>query len=90
MTWVLPGAFHLRGKPEFDREIESPAFTGRPAITVTRLIEEGDVVVAEGSVTASRSDGGTLHAVFCDVFVLSEGRIRHLTSYLMVTPDVTS
>jgi uncharacterized protein len=86
VEWVMPGAYHWKGKAAFDREIENPAFTGRPAITVTRLIEEGDVVVAEGAVTAARSDGKTLRAVFCDVFVMSGDKIRHLTSYLMEVP----
>ena len=58
VEWVIPGAFHVKGKDAFDKEIENPAFVGRPAITVTRLTEEGDVVVAEGSVRATRSDGG--------------------------------
>jgi hypothetical protein len=47
------------------------------------MIEEHDVVVAEGSVRAARRDGGMLNAVFCDVFVMHNDRIRHLTSYLM-------
>jgi hypothetical protein len=34
-------------------------------------------------VQARRSDGGLLNAVFCDVFVMRGGLIRHLTSYLM-------
>jgi ketosteroid isomerase-like protein len=84
VEWVLPGGFHLVGKEAFDREIENPAFEGRPAITVTRLIEEGDVVVAEGSVKARRKDGGDLDVVFCDVFLMADGKIRHLTSYLVV------
>ena len=50
VEWVLPGAFHLQGKEAFDREIENEAFVGRPAIDVTRLVEEDEVVVAEGSV----------------------------------------
>ncbi len=37
VEWVIPGAFHLHGKVEFDREIENEAFVGRPAIAVTRL-----------------------------------------------------
>jgi hypothetical protein len=40
------------------------------------------VVVAEGRVRSARSAGGVLSAVFCDVFILREARIRHLTSYL--------
>jgi len=86
VEWVIPGAVHLRGKDEFDGEIENPAFIGSPTIAVTRMVEEDDVVVAEGSVRASRADGGTLHAVFCDVFVMRDAKIRHLTSYLMEVP----
>jgi ketosteroid isomerase-like protein len=82
VVWDMPGAFHLEGKAAFDGEIENPAFVGRPAITITRLVEEDDVVVAEGTVRAERSDGGLLDAVFCDVFVMREGKIQRLTSYL--------
>ena len=83
VEWVLPGAFHLTGKEAFDGEIENEAFVGSPAITVTRMAEEDDVVIAEGSVRASRRDGGVLNLVFCDVFVMRDAKIRHLTSYLM-------
>jgi ketosteroid isomerase-like protein len=83
VEWVLPGAFHLTGKDAFDQEIENAAFVGRPAITVTRLTEEGDVVVAEGSVRSARRDGGYLHAVFCDVFEMRNAKIGRLISYLM-------
>jgi ketosteroid isomerase-like protein len=83
VEWVIPGAFHLVGKEAFDAEIENPAFVGSPTIETKRLVEEGDVVVAEGSVRASRVDGGILNAVFCDVFLMRAGLIRHLTSYLM-------
>ncbi len=83
VEWVIPGAFRLVGKTAFDGEIENPAFVGRPVIELERVIEEDDVVVAEGAVRARRADGGFLHAVFCDVFLMRGGLIRHLTSYLM-------
>ena len=83
VEWMIPGAFHLCGKEAFDGEIENDAFVGRPTIEVTRLVEEGDVVVAEGTVRSARRDGGTLNAVFCDVFVMRDEKIRRLTSYLM-------
>jgi ketosteroid isomerase-like protein len=83
VEWIIPGMFHSKGKPAFDREIENPAFVGRPEITGTRLVEEGDVVVAEGSVVAHRREGGRLNLQFCDVFVMKGGKIRQLTSYLM-------
>ena len=83
VEWLVPGAFHLHGKKAFDREIENPAFVGRPAITVGRLTEEGDVVVAEGHVRCQKSDGSMLELDFCDVFELRGEKIRRLISYLM-------
>ncbi len=83
VEWIVPGAFHLRGQTAFDAEIENDAFVGRPAITLERLLEENDVVVAEGRVRSARKDGGVLNAVFCDVFVMRAARIAHITSYLM-------
>ena len=83
VEWEIPGMFHSRGKAAFDKEIENEAFVGRPDIAVSRLIEESDVVVAEGSVRAQKRDGGALNLRFCDVFVMHAGKIRRLTSYLM-------
>src|SRR5688572_16561122 len=83
VEWLIPAAFHLTGKEAFDKEIENDAFVGSPTIDVTRMTEENDVVVAEGVVRSARCDGGMLNAVFCDVFLLEDAKIRHLTSYLM-------
>jgi len=85
VVWEMPGLFHLEGKAAFDGEIENDAFTGTPVLQLTRMIEENDVVVAEGTVRAARAAGGFLHAVFCDVFEMRDGRVRRLTSYLMET-----
>jgi uncharacterized protein len=86
VEWVIPGFVHHRGKVAFDGEIENDAFVGKPAITVTRMTEEDDVVVAEGSVRSAKRDGGMLNAVFCDVFEMRDAKIRQLTSYLMEVP----
>lgn len=83
VEWVLPGAFHLTGKAAFDKEIENDAFVGSPAIQVTRMTEEDDVVIAEGTVRASKKDGGALNLVFCDVFEMQDAKVRRLISYLM-------
>ena len=87
VEWIVPGAFHLTGKTAFDGEIENGAFVGRPAITVTRIVEDGDVVVAEGTVRTEQTAGGVLHLVFCDVFEMRDAKIRRLTSYLMQVPE---
>ena len=85
VEWLIPGVFHVRGKDEFDGQIEGEGFLGSPDITVTRLTEEDEVVVAEGSVRAPRKDGTVLLLDFCDVFEMQGGRIRRLISYLMET-----
>jgi ketosteroid isomerase-like protein len=83
VEWEIPGTFHVRGKKEFDRNIEGEGFVGSPEIKVTRLTEEDDVVVAEGSVRTQRKDGTFLNLAMCDVFELKDGKIRRLISYLM-------
>lgn len=83
VEWIMPGFFRLSGKSAFDAEIENDAFVGSPTIEVTRLIEEDDVVVAEGTVRTARKDGGALDAVFCDVFEVRRAKIARLISYVM-------
>jgi ketosteroid isomerase-like protein len=83
VEWIIPGMFHVHGKAAFDREIENDAFVGKPTVKVTRMTEENDVVIAEGSVRSARRDGGLLNAVFCDVFLMEHTKIKSLTSYLM-------
>jgi uncharacterized protein len=88
VVWEMPGAFHLTGKEAFDKEIANDAFVGSPTITVTRMTEENDVVVAEGAVRSQRRAGGVLNAVFCDVFIMRRGRIERLISYVVEVPEV--
>ena len=83
VEWEIPGTFLVRGKAAFDERIEDEGFVGRPGITVTRMTEQGDVVVAEGSVRTQRKDGAMLTLAFCDVFEMRDGKIRRLVSYLM-------
>jgi ketosteroid isomerase-like protein len=83
VEWELPGVFHLHGKEAFDKEIENEAFVGSPGITITRLTEENDVVIAEGPVQAQRKGGEPLSLRYCDVFVMQGGKIKRLISYLM-------
>jgi ketosteroid isomerase-like protein len=83
VEWVIPGAFHVRGKDDFAKHIVDEGFIGHPVITVGRLLEAGDVVLVEGSVRAPKKDGAFLDLVFCDVFDMRGGKIRRLISYLM-------
>jgi uncharacterized protein len=49
----------------------------------SRLVEENDIVVAEGTVEARKRGGDPLNLRFCDVFTMQAEKIRHLVSYLM-------
>jgi ketosteroid isomerase-like protein len=83
VVWEMTGLFHKVGKEEFDKEIENDAFVGKPTILLIRMIEEGNIIVAEGSVTCEMKAGGLLDAMFCDVFHFENGKIKKLTGYLM-------
>lgn len=83
VTWEIPGFFDISGKDAFDDQIENDAFEGHPKLTIRRLVEEDDVVVAVGAVEAARSDGGILNAVFADVFYFEVDKIRRLETYQM-------
>ena len=83
VVWKMPGVYAHYGKEEFDKEIENDNFVGSPTIQIRRLIEENDIVIAEGAVQGKMKNGNSLDAVFCDVFEMTGGKIRSLTSYLM-------
>jgi uncharacterized protein len=90
IEWLMPGAFHLSGKDAFDKEIENDAFTGSPSVRITRMVEENDVVIAEGTVRVEWKAGGFLDAVFCDAFEMVNGKIRRLISYQVNLKDQAS
>ena len=83
VVWKMPGVYEHHGKKEFDKEIENDNFVGRPTIQIKRYVEENDIVIAEGAVQCQMKNGNMLDAVFCDVFEMTGGKIRKLTSYLM-------
>lgn len=84
IVWEMPGYYHHEGKEAFDKEIENPHADGHPLITVTNMVEEGNIVMAEGSVKAKLKSGQLIDAVFCDVFHFRGGKISKLTTYLMM------
>lgn len=81
VEWEMPGYFSLSGKEAFAAEVDNDAFVGLPAITVSRITEENDVVAAEGTVRCQRREGSFLEAVFCDLFTMQNARIKRLVTY---------
>lgn len=78
VIWEMPGLFRHVGKEAFDKELGNDAFKAHPVITVTRMIEEGDVVIAEGAVKG----GDGITRVFCDVCEMRDGKIGKLIAYI--------
>jgi len=85
IEWQSPGAFRVRGKDDFAKHIVEEGFVANAEITVTRVTECDDVVVAEGSMRTQRKDGTFLNEAFCDVFEMQNGKIRRVINYLMET-----
>lgn len=83
VVWYMPQFINLQGKEAFDKEIENDAFTGRPVVTISRMTEENNVVIAEGAVQCYFKNGDLLDAVFCDVFEMENGLIKKLTTFQM-------
>jgi uncharacterized protein len=83
VRWDMPGFKQLSGKAAFDAEIENPDFSGSPILTIDRLIEEGDTVVAIGEVVANPKAGPPVRLAYCDVFTFTRELISRVESYLV-------
>jgi len=56
---------------------------------VSRLTEEGRVVVAEGSVRVRKKDGREFHVRFCDIFEIEDGRVKRKSSFGALLKDAS-
>jgi uncharacterized protein len=81
VAWEMPPYFSLSGRDAFAGAITHDATPGLPDIQLTRLLEEGDIVVAEGAVQTALRDGGRIDALFCDVFQFRDDKICRLVTY---------
>ncbi len=54
---------------------------------ITRMTEEGDVVVAEGICHVTKTDGRSLKVRFCNIFELKNGRVRRQDSFGALLQD---
>jgi uncharacterized protein len=59
---------HNRKNREFESEI-------------TRMTEEGNVVVVEGFARGSKKDGGTWTVHFCDVYEIENGKFKRISTH---------
>ena len=81
VEWNLLGWQSLAGKDSFAGEIQNDAFVGTPELTIERMVEEDDVVVAFGAGRGRLRAGGELEFVFSDAFYFDGDKIRRLDTY---------
>jgi uncharacterized protein len=83
VVWDLPGFKHLKGKEAFDGEIENDAFEGHPSLTIDRMVEEQDTVVAIGTGQGRHKESGEFRFAYADVFTFRDEAVCRVESYLV-------
>src|SRR5918999_651422 len=84
ITWTVFGAFRLTGKDAYDKAIDgAPEFIDPPELEVVRMVEQGDVVMAELRGTARRAAGGEMRLSMAEVFVMREGKIAERRAWVV-------
>jgi len=73
----------LVGKEAYDKEIENPAFSGSPALVITRMVEENDVVMAEITGEVKSADGQPMRMAMSEVFVMRDAKISERRAYVI-------
>ncbi len=75
ITWTVFGGFQLTGKAAYDAAIDGEGFVGAPTLHVIRMVEQGDVVMAELTGSVQRETGETWNLSMAEVFVMRDGKI---------------
>ncbi|HKH42172.1 MAG TPA: nuclear transport factor 2 family protein [Solirubrobacterales bacterium] len=82
--WTVFGAFRLSGKEAYDKAIDgAPECIDPPELEVVRMVEEGEVVMAELTGTARRAAGGETRMSMAEVFVMREGKIAERRAWVI-------
>ncbi len=55
----------------------------------TRLTEENNEVVAEGTLRVSKKEGGSMTIQRCDILELEDGKVKRKTTFTAVPKDTT-
>ena len=84
IEWTVFGAFHLAGKDAYDKAIDgAPTFIDPPELSVVRMVEQGDTVMAELTGVVRRATGGETRLSMAEVFVMRDGRIAERRAWVI-------
>ena len=88
IVWTVFGAFRLSGKEAYDAAIDgAPEFIDPPTLEVVRMVEQGDVVMAELTGMARRAEGGEMRMSMAEVFVLCDGKTAERRAWVVVLEE---
>ncbi len=80
---VPPSGVRTQGKAAFIQNFGDDELRAQ----ITRMTEENNVVVAEGTTRVRRKDGRLLTVRFCDIFELEKGKVKRLSSFGALVKD---
>ncbi len=83
IRWTVYGGFQLTGKPAYDAAIDGPGFDGPPRLEVVRMVEQGDVVMAELTGSATHDTGEVMRMSMAEVFVMRDGLIAERRAWVI-------
>jgi ketosteroid isomerase-like protein len=84
IEWTVFGGFHLVGKDAYDQAIDGPPeLLNPPRLEVVRMVEQGDVVMAEMTGVVQRAAGGEMRMSMAEVFVMRDGKIAERRAWVV-------
>ena len=87
IRWTVYGAFQLEGKQAYDDAIEGPGFVTPPKLDVVRMVEQGDVVMAELTGVVERRDDEPMRMSMAEVFVMRDGLICERRAWVIALTE---
>lgn len=85
-VWTFVGEQTLNGKDAV-RQWMATAYMEPPKFKVSQLLEDGEFVVAIGTITTKDDSGKEAQNAYCDVWWFSNGKMAELTAYVIATGD---
>ena len=83
IKWDMPDGFSLVGKEAFRKEASNAFVIDPPRIKVLTELEDGDYVAVEGTVEATKREGGIFSANFFDIYRIENGKVKEMRSYVI-------
>jgi ketosteroid isomerase-like protein len=82
IRWTTVGEPSIEGK-EAVRRWMAREYVKPPPFTISRLIVEGDFLVALGEITTDNDDGTSTAHAYCDVWRFRDGKMSELQAFVV-------